>query len=145
MCISGVVRCFRTDSLFYRAPITGLSRAIKLAQIALRLFPKTSRHWIRGRIPRARQLHLWFVVEPIGPTRTRFGYLRLAEPALETCTKARLMPQTCRSIVRCSGSIRCLIRSGMIHASKNFARKSSREPLRCRGYYYCRRSVCYRP
>ena len=31
---------------------------------------------------------------------------------------------TCRSLPRCSGSIRCSIRSGMIRASKNSARKS---------------------
>ena len=34
----------------------------------------------------------------------------------------------CRSHPRFSGSIRCSIRSGMISASKNSAKKSSREP-----------------
>src|SRR6266480_3795971 len=37
-------------------------------------------------------------------------------------TKARLMPQTCRSLLLCSGWIQCSIRSGMIRASKNSAR-----------------------
>ena len=35
--------------------------------------------------------------------------------------------QTCRSLPRCSGSIRCSIRSGMIRASKNSAKKRGRE------------------
>ena len=34
---------------------------------------------------------------------------------------------TCRSLLRCSGSIQCSIRSGMIRASKNSARKSNTE------------------
>jgi tetratricopeptide (TPR) repeat protein len=34
---------------------------------------------------------------------------------------------TCRSLLRCSGSIRCSIRSGVIRASKNSARKSRTE------------------
>ena len=41
---------------------------------------------------------------------------------------AGALAETCRSLLRCSGSIRCSIRSGMIRASKNSARKSSREP-----------------
>ena len=40
--------------------------------------------------------------------------------------------RTCRSLLRCSGSIRCSIRSGMIRVSKNSARKISREPARFR-------------
>src|SRR6266576_3259971 len=42
-------------------------------------------------------------------------------------TKARLMPQTCRSLLRSSGSIKCSIRSGMIRASKNSARRNRTE------------------
>ena len=40
---------------------------------------------------------------------------------------------TCRSLLRCSDSIRCSIRSGMIRASKNSARKRSRE---CPGNFF---------
>ena len=42
---------------------------------------------------------------------------------------AGALGETCRSLLRCSGSIRCSIRSGMIRASKNSARKSSRETI----------------
>ena len=35
----------------------------------------------------------------------------------------RIRLQACRSLLRCSGSIRCSIRSGMIRASKNSARR----------------------
>jgi len=41
-------------------------------------------------------------------------------------TKARLTPQTYRLLLRCSGSIRCSTRSGMMGASKN----SSPRPCR---------------
>ncbi len=34
----------------------------------------------------------------------------------------------CRSLPRCSGSIRCSIRSGMIRASKNSAKTNQSEP-----------------
>src|SRR6266480_1275888 len=42
-------------------------------------------------------------------------------------TKARLMPQTCRSLLLCSGWIQCSIRSGMIRAFRNSARKKRTE------------------
>ena len=35
--------------------------------------------------------------------------------------------ETCRSLLRCSGSIRCSIRSGMIRASKNSAKRNQSE------------------
>ena len=37
------------------------------------------------------------------------------------------LARTCRSLLRCSGSIRCSIRSGMIRAFRNFAKRSSHE------------------
>ena len=47
------------------------------------------------------------------------------------CTGA-LAANTCRSLLRCSGSIRCSIRSGMIRASKNSSLHRRRSKLlRC--------------
>ena len=43
-------------------------------------------------------------------------------------TRARWL-QTCRSLLRCSGSIRCSIRSGMIRASKNSAKRNRRQRI----------------
>jgi serine/threonine protein kinase/Flp pilus assembly protein TadD len=45
---------------------------------------------------------------------------------------AGLCLEAFRSLLRCFGSIPCSIRFGTIRASKNFARKSSREPARFR-------------
>ncbi len=54
---------------------------------------------------------------------------RFTETSLDTVRRrAGLKP--CRSLLRCSGSIRCSIRSGTIRVSKNSARKSSRLPRR---------------
>jgi hypothetical protein len=55
---------------------------------------------------------------------------------------------TCLSLLRCSGSIPCSIRFGMIRASRNFAKISSREPeelfaglKRHNGYQTCESST----
>ena len=50
--------------------------------------------------------------------RARPRHRRFTETTLDTVAVARWL-QTCRSLPRCSGSIRCSIRSGMIRASKN--------------------------
>ena len=57
--------------------------------------------------------------------RTRPRHRRFAETTLDTVRGA--FAAGCRSLPRCSGSIRCSIRSGMIRASKNSAKKRGRE------------------
>ena len=51
-------------------------------------------------------------------------------PLYRNCSRYRTRAhwlRACRSLLRCSGSIRCSIRSGMIRASRNFAKRSSHE------------------
>ncbi len=73
--------------------------------------------------------------------RARPRHRRFTETTLDTVCRLTSL-KALRSLLRCFGSIPCSIRSGMIRASKNSARKSSREPAQF-SYpdYSCRRRV----
>ena len=60
--------------------------------------------------------------DPCPGMRRRWANPTVPSPLYRNCSRYRMQArwlQTCRSLPRCSGSIQCSIRSGMIRASKN--------------------------